>query len=422
MPEFLQRLFSADGFMPHGHCYLWRPEIVWLHVISDGLVALSYTTIPFTLYSFARRRKDLPFNWMFLCFAVFIIACGATHYMEIVTLWDPMYRLSGVIKAITAAASVPTAILLVRLVPQALAIPSPHELAKAHEELRTAHAALEARNGELHRSEADLRAANRELEAFSYSVAHDLRAPLRAINGFARVLLEDYGDKLEAEALESLGKIRSNAIQMADLIDALLSLARVSRSEARAEPVDLSALARAAAARLAAADPAANVDVVVQNGLVEPMDPVLARTLLDNLLGNAWKFTKASPSPRVEFGVTLTARGEGGPDEKTFFVRDNGAGFDMAHGARLFVAFQRLHSARDYPGTGIGLATSRRIVERHGGRIWAEGRVEQGATFYFTLGALRVERSSSRPKAATSSPIEAYTHSAPASSSSSRDP
>ncbi|HSY20730.1 MAG TPA: hypothetical protein VK841_01365, partial [Polyangiaceae bacterium] len=100
MPEFLQRLFSADGFMPHGHCYLWRPEIVWLHVISDALVALSYTTIPFTLYSFARRRKDLPFNWMFLCFAIFIIACGATHYMEIVTLWDPVYRLSGVIKAI----------------------------------------------------------------------------------------------------------------------------------------------------------------------------------------------------------------------------------------------------------------------------------------------------------------------------------
>jgi signal transduction histidine kinase len=407
MPEFLQRLFSAEGFMPHGHCYLWRPEIVWLHVISDGLVALSYTTIPFTLYSFARRRKDLPFNWMFLCFAVFIIACGATHYMEIVTLWDPVYRLSGVVKAITAAASVPTAILLVRLVPKALAIPSPRDLEKAHEELRTALAVVEARNGELRRIAVELRTANRELEAFSYSVAHDLRAPLRAVNGFARVILEDYGEKLEAGAVESLGKIRDNAVQMADLIDALLSLARLSRSEARPEPVDLSALARAAAGRLAAADPAAKVDLVVQDGLVEPMDPALARTLLDNLIGNAWKFSKASPSPRIEFGAMLTASHDGGEQERTFFVRDNGAGFDMAHCGRLFSAFQRLHSVRDYPGTGIGLATSRRIVERHGGRIWAEGRVQHGATFYFTLGVLTTERPSSIPQAATSSPIDA---------------
>jgi len=140
------------------------------------------------------------------------------------------------------------------------------------------------------------------------------------------------------------------------------------------------------------------------------------------LLANAWKFTRSAPAPRIEFGVTLTASGDGSRDERTFFVRDNGAGFDMAHGARLFTAFQRLHSARDYPGTGIGLATSRRIVERHGGRIWAEGRIRQGATFYFTLGELRVERASLSPKTPTSSRIEAYTHSAPASSSSSRDP
>ncbi len=160
MLEFLRRLFSSDGFMPHGHCYLWAPEIVWLHVVSDGLVALSYTTIPFTLYYFVRKRRDLPFNWMFLCFALFIVACGATHYMEIWTLWTPVYRLSGIIKAVTAMASVPTAILLVRLVPKALTIPTPEQLSKANEELRKAREVLESRvrerTAELSRTNEDL--------------------------------------------------------------------------------------------------------------------------------------------------------------------------------------------------------------------------------------------------------------------------
>ena len=145
MPELLRRLFSSDGFMPHGHCYLWNPGLLWLHAVSDGLTALAYTSIPFTLVSFARKRRDIPFNWMFFCFGTFIVACGATHVMEIWTLWTPTYWLSGVIKAITAAASVATAVLLVGLVPRALRIPTAQELSKAHADLRTAHEALEVR-------------------------------------------------------------------------------------------------------------------------------------------------------------------------------------------------------------------------------------------------------------------------------------
>jgi PAS domain-containing protein len=145
MADFLGGLFSAGGFMPHGHCYLWNPALIWLHVVSDGLIALAYMSIPFTLVYLARRRRDIPFNWMFFCFGTFIIACGATHVMEIWTLWTPVYWLSGAVKAITAAASVPTAILLVRLVPQALAIPTAQQLAKAHQELRRAHEVLESR-------------------------------------------------------------------------------------------------------------------------------------------------------------------------------------------------------------------------------------------------------------------------------------
>jgi PAS domain S-box-containing protein len=232
---------------------------------------------------------------------------------------------------------------------------------------------------ERRRTEIALTAANRELESFSYSVAHDLRAPLRGMNGFAHILLEEYKDKLDAEGQDCLREIHSNAVRMAGLIDALLSLARVTRSELQPEWTDLTAVARSVASQLAAADRERRVEVVVEEGLSAYVDPHLCRNLLDNLLGNAWKFTARVSSARIEFGSVHQARGE------AFFVRDNGAGFEMAYAGKLFTAFQRLHTVAEFPGTGIGLATAQRIVQRHGGRIWAEGTVDGGATFYFTL-------------------------------------
>ncbi len=222
-------------------------------------------------------------------------------------------------------------------------------------------------------------AAGRELEAFSYSVAHDLRAPLRGMNGFARVLMDDYSDRIDAEGLDCLREIHSNAQKMGELIDALLSLSRVTRSDWRPEPLDLSALVSGIATELAAAEPRRQVSFVVQPNVSAEMDLPLARALFGNLLGNAWKFTKNVALARIEFG----AREVGGT--RTLFLCDNGAGFDLAHASRLFAPFQRLHTLADFPGTGIGLATVQRIVRRHGGRIWAEGAVGHGATFYFTL-------------------------------------
>ncbi|HEY3819022.1 MAG TPA: PAS domain S-box protein [Polyangiaceae bacterium] len=222
-------------------------------------------------------------------------------------------------------------------------------------------------------------AANRELEAFSYSVAHDLRAPLRGMNGFAQVLLDNYEAKLDADGQDWLREIVHNAKKMGALIDALLSLARLTRSELRREAVDLSAMARQVAAQLEATSQDRKVEVVVQDGLRADVDPVLARALLENLLGNAWKFTTRTAGARIELGVTQT------DDAAAFFLRDNGIGFDMAFANKLFVPFQRLHRADEFPGTGIGLATVQRIVHRHGGRLWAEGVVGGGATFYFVL-------------------------------------
>jgi PAS domain S-box-containing protein len=221
--------------------------------------------------------------------------------------------------------------------------------------------------------------ANRELEAFSYSVAHDLRAPLRGMHGFAEVLLEQYGEKIDADGRDWLEEIRQNARRMGDLIDALLSLSRVTRSALHREPVDLSATVRATLARLADGDPNRHVETLVENDLRAEADPTLTRALIENLVGNAWKFSTSSHSPKIEFG---RAKKNGEP---AFYVRDNGAGFDMTFANKLFTPFQRLHASSEFPGTGIGLATVQRIVHRHGGRAWAEGEVGAGATFYFTL-------------------------------------
>jgi PAS domain S-box-containing protein len=228
-------------------------------------------------------------------------------------------------------------------------------------------------------------ASSSELEAFSYSVAHDLRAPLRGMNGFAQVLLDTYGDRFDEEGKDWLREILLNAHKMGALIDSLLSLSRVTRSEIRREPVDLSAVARAVAARLGAAEPQRSVAWVIEDNLRAVSDPVLVRALLENLLGNAWKFTAKVPAARIELGAIEK------DGARAFYARDNGAGFDMAFAKKLFTPFQRLHTVAEFPGTGIGLATVQRIVRRHGGRTWAEGAVNAGATFYFTLPAASSE-------------------------------
>jgi light-regulated signal transduction histidine kinase (bacteriophytochrome) len=229
------------------------------------------------------------------------------------------------------------------------------------------------------RTEDALKLANAELEAFSYSVAHDLRAPLRGISGFARILLDEHADDLDTNGQDCLREIHANAARMSALIDALLSLSRVTRAELRPRRVDLAALAREVLATLATADPDRAVEIVLPEHLWARADPALARALLENLIGNAWKFTGKTRAARIEVGAVEES------GIRAFFVRDNGAGFEMRDAAKLFVPFQRLHTQREFSGAGIGLATAQRIVHRHGGRIWARGEVDRGATFHFSL-------------------------------------
>ncbi len=246
------------------------------------------------------------------------------------------------------------------------------QLKEAERSIRDLNEALMHRN-------AELETVNQELESFSYSVSHDLRAPLRAIDGFSQAVLEDYADKLEAEGRDALRRLRAAAQRMGMLIDDLLKLARVTRAELISEEVDLSALAGEVAEELRQSEPQRSVEIGIQPDMRAQGDGRLLRIALENLLSNAWKFSVGSRQARIEVGMSEE---EG---EHVYFVRDNGVGFDMAYAGKLFGAFQRLHDAREFPGTGIGLATVQRVIRKHGGRIWAHGEVGHGAVFRFTL-------------------------------------
>lgn len=238
------------------------------------------------------------------------------------------------------------------------------------------NASLEARVAE---RTVELEAINKELESFCYSVSHDLRAPLRGIAGFTQVLEETCGTSLDETSRDYFGRILSATNRMGELIDDLLKLSRVTRDELRPRDVDLTVLGREVAAELSSSTPDRDAEILVSDGLACRGDPRLLRIVLENLLGNAWKFTSKTTAARIEFSSRNDGR------ERVFFIRDNGAGFEMQYAGKLFAPFQRLHRVAEFPGTGIGLATVQRIIHRHGGRVWAEAKTDLGATFFFTL-------------------------------------
>ncbi len=253
------------------------------------------------------------------------------------------------------------------------------DLSDARAQIQTLNAELEAR---VQQRTAEHLVANKNLEAFTYSVAHDLRSPLRALSGFSEALAEDYGDRLDETGRWYTERIQAAADRMGALIDDLLVLAQVSRAEMSLGPVDLSTEVAAIAGELEAREPGRRVRFAIHDGVWVNADSTLIRTVVQNLVENAWKYTAKQDAATIEFGATAAEDGR-----VCCYVRDDGAGFDPAFVGKLFQPFQRLHAVTEFPGTGIGLASVRRIVERHGGRAWAEGAVGRGATFYFTLDA-----------------------------------
>jgi signal transduction histidine kinase len=357
MTEVGSSWFASGQFLPHGHCYLWSPGVLWMNVVADILIAMAYFTIPFALLYIARRRRDLSFDWLVVCFGVFVVACGLTYVMDVWNVWHAHYWLQGIVKLLTAAASVPTAILLWRFLPGILMLPSQRQLRDANESLAR---------------------ANRELEAFTASVSHDLRSPLTTIAGQAGLLELSLPDATD-EQKRRLSRIQGSVKQMSELIEALLVLSRISRQTLHREIVDVTALTESIVQDMRQKDPARNVEVVIQPNMAVHGDRRLVGDLFQNLIGNAWKFTSKTAQARIEIGQAS------GGSLATLYIRDNGAGFDMTYEQKLFKPFQRLHGTADFDGSGVGLATVARIVDRHGGRIWAEGKPNEGAVFYFTL-------------------------------------
>jgi len=250
------------------------------------------------------------------------------------------------------------------------------ERKQAEEEIRILNQELELR---VVNRTAQLEAANKELEAFAYSVSHDLRAPLRGIDGFSQVLLEEYQDKIDAQGKNYLQRVRSAAQRMAQLIDDMLNLSRVSRGEINFHQVNLSEIAQEIADNLHGTQPERQVKFIIHEGIKTIGDGRLLRIVLENLIGNSWKFTSKHPTACIEFGVQQQK------ERPVYYVHDDGAGFDKNYTHKLFGAFQRLHTTKEFPGTGVGLATVQRVIHRHGGNVWAEGEIEKGATFYFTI-------------------------------------
>ncbi|MFW6085911.1 MAG: sensor histidine kinase [Myxococcota bacterium] len=387
--EFFRRLFSLD-FMPHGHCYFWRPEVLWLNVGSDALIALSYYSIPLALFVFVRRREDIAFKQVFLLFGAFILACGSTHVLEAVTVWHPIYRFEGMLKLLTALVSAVTAVALWKLMPNALALPSPAQLAEANDQLRAevgqrerAEAELRTLNAELEdrvrqRTE-ELRRSNEDLEQFAYVASHDLQEPLRAVSMYVQLLERRYADQLGADGKKFVGYATEGAARMRELIHDLLAYSRASTQEQHLQTIE-------------AEDAFARAEATVRNALEEaggqvthdPLPAVRAdqtqlAQVFQNLLSNAIKYR----SPDEPLQVHVWAERDGGM--VTFHVRDNGIGIEPAYHEQVFEPFRRLHTRAENPGSGLGLSICKRLVERHGGRIAVESAPGRGATFHVEL-------------------------------------
>jgi light-regulated signal transduction histidine kinase (bacteriophytochrome) len=421
--------FLADtalpDFMPHGHCYYWEPYILWSHAISDSITALAYFIIPFSLIYIYRKRKDFTFVWLVVLFSIFIFGCGITHVFDVITIWNPMYQADSVARIITAGASIATAIALVKIVPNILSIPSSHawievnrqlqesndQLVAANEELQTAieelrltneklsqtNLELDRTNHELSRANQDLDRSNQELERFASVASHDLQEPLRKVKAFSSMLTKEYMPMLAGNGVMYLERMEKAVSRMQQLIDDLLSYSRITRQTNPFATTDLNQVVANVIEGLELKITETQAQVEVRNplpvifGSSSQMEQVFA-----NLLNNALKFVKPGTVPHIRIETNAATTDEilaarldpyRTHEFMTIRISDNGIGFDPAYAETIFGIFERLHGRSEYEGSGIGLSICRRVIENHGGRIYATSQPDQGSVFTIVLPA-----------------------------------
>lgn len=380
MIDELGRLFVQNGFLPHGYCLSWSPALVGTYIVSDLLIFLSYFSMPVALIYFARRRPDFPYKWLLWMFAVFILACGATHLMGTVVLWKPLYWLDATLKAVTAAISLATAIVLWPMIPRALKLPSPEQLRAVNEDLRMEIAERLRVEHELRQANEALLKSNLELQHFAHVAAHDLQTPLRSISVFTQLIHRDLKGKGGEQTEEWLGRVLEGTSRMQALIDDLLAYSRLDSQARPFEATDCRRLLDEVKANLSGPIQDARAEIESSDLPTVLADRFQVAQVLQNLIGNGIKYNTAE-TPRVT--VTATRRG----NEWIFSVSDNGIGIDPKYREKVFEIFRRLHTQQEYPGTGIGLAICQKIVERHGGQIWIDSNEGGGTVFRFTLPA-----------------------------------
>lgn len=381
MLEFFTRLLDPVGFPPRWQCGLWSSGLGWLHIVSDLAIFAAYFAIPVLLVVLVlRRRRDIPFNRVFLLFAAFIIACGSGHLIEASMFWNPVYRLSGLVKALTAVVSWLTVLALVPALRKALTLRTPTQL-EAEVELRTtelqeSRALLERRVDE--RTEA-YRQSNEDLERFAYVASHDLQEPLRMVSSYMELLEDEHVEQLDDDAREYVRYAADGARRMQVLLDDLLAYSRAQSRELVPEPIPAEEAFEAALDNLALRISETSATITHDPLPVVSFDRTQLVQLFQNLISNALRFAKAGETPRVHVGAQRNG------EEWVISVRDEGVGFDMKFKERVFDLFKRLHKRGAYEGTGIGLAICKKVVERHGGEIDVVTAPGEGTTFRVRL-------------------------------------
>jgi len=397
MIQAISDFFNSENFMPHGHCFLWQSDILWLHVISDAGIVAAYSAIPFALLYFVIKRKDLPFQAVFLLFGAFIFLCGTSHVMDIWVLWHPDYAVQGLILALTAIVSIATFFMLVKLIPQALMLPSPAQLSKVNEELNHANYQLEilykqsqeSGQAQLVNYTKALERSNQELDEFAYIASHDLKEPLRGLHNHAAFLLEDYQDKLDKEGVERLQRLGYLSHRMEQLVDDLLYFSRLGHTELAIQETDPNQIIHEIEQMMETSLRERNAHIVVPKPLPRIVcDKPRITELFRNLITNAVKYNDKKERI-VEVGFLESVDSPHGKESDVFYVKDNGIGIEREFYEEIFRIFKRLESpvSGEETGTGAGLTFVRKIVDRHKGRVWLESKLGKGTTFYFTLRA-----------------------------------